>query len=92
MPINVLYHRLMHKRPEAKIMSYDLVPAPVPAPVFPVRLFTLAPKAAKRVRDFFTAELHNEHTRKAYLNAALLRCLKCLRRLLSSFIATMQQP
>jgi integrase/recombinase XerC len=27
------------------------------------------PKAAKRVRDFFTAQLHNDHTRKAYLNA-----------------------
>ena len=35
----------------------------------PARLFTPTPKAAKRVRDFFTAQLQNDHTRKAYLNA-----------------------
>jgi site-specific recombinase XerD len=28
------------------------------------------PKAARRVVDFFTAQINNDHTRKAYLNAA----------------------
>lgn len=32
-------------------------------------LFTPAPKAARRVLEFFTAQINNDHTRKAYLNA-----------------------
>jgi site-specific recombinase XerD len=32
-------------------------------------LFTPTPKAAKRVLEFFTAQVNNDHTRKAYLNA-----------------------
>src|SRR5215469_13935359 len=59
----------MYKRPDTGKMTQDLIPSPAPAPVFPVRLFTPTPKAAKRVRDFFTAELRNDHMRKAYLNA-----------------------
>jgi hypothetical protein len=35
-----------------------------------VALFTPAPKAAKRVLEFFTAQIDNHHTRKAYLNVA----------------------
>jgi integrase/recombinase XerC len=35
----------------------------------PARLFTPTPKAAKRVLEFFTAQITNDHTRKAYLNA-----------------------
>ena len=35
----------------------------------PASLFTPTPKAAKRVLDFFTAQINNRHTRKAYLNA-----------------------
>lgn len=38
----------------------------------PAPLFTptpKAPKAAKRVLEFFTAKVNNDHTRKAYLNA-----------------------
>ena len=31
--------------------------------------FTPTPKAAKRVLEFFTAQINNDHTRKAYLNA-----------------------
>jgi hypothetical protein len=38
--------------------------APAPAP-----LFTPTPKAAKRLLEFFTAQINNDHTRKAYLNA-----------------------
>ena len=33
------------------------------------RLFTPTPKAAQRVLEFFTAQINNDHTRKAYLNA-----------------------
>src|SRR5712691_7902819 len=49
-------------------MSGELVPSPAPA-VLPVRLFTPTPKAAKRVLEFFTTQIENDHTRKAYLNA-----------------------
>jgi len=35
----------------------------------PAPLFALTPKAAKRVLEFFTAQVNNDHTRKAYLNA-----------------------
>jgi hypothetical protein len=41
-----------------------LPPALQPAP-----LFTPTPKAARRVLEFFTAQINNDHTRKAYLNA-----------------------
>ena len=40
--------------------SHELQPAP---------LFSPTPKAAKRVLEFFTAQINNDHTRKAYLNA-----------------------
>ena len=42
---------------------------PLPPPVFQVALFAPTPKAAKRVLEFFTAQINNDHTRKAYLNA-----------------------
>ena len=35
----------------------------------PAPLFTPTPKAPKRVLEFFTAQINNRHTRKAYLNA-----------------------
>jgi hypothetical protein len=31
---------------------------------------TPAPKAAKRVLEFFTTQINNDHTRKVYLNVA----------------------
>jgi site-specific recombinase XerD len=37
--------------------------------VLPARLFAPTPKAARRVLEFFTAQINNDHTRKAYLNA-----------------------
>jgi len=41
-----------------------------PAPELqPSALFTPTPKAAKRVLEFFTAQINNDHTRRAYLNA-----------------------
>jgi site-specific recombinase XerD len=49
-------------------MTTDIIPSPAPA-VLPAQLFTPTPKAAKRVLEFFTARINNDHTRKAYLNA-----------------------
>jgi site-specific recombinase XerD len=43
---------------------------PLPASQVPARLFAPTPKAAQRVLEFFTAQINNDHTRKAYLNAA----------------------
>jgi site-specific recombinase XerD len=41
-----------------------------PAPdLVPARLFAPTPKAARRVLEFFTAQINNDHTRKSYLNA-----------------------
>jgi site-specific recombinase XerD len=40
--------------------ALSLAPAPLYAPT---------PKAAQRVLEFFTAQINNDHTRKAYLNA-----------------------
>jgi site-specific recombinase XerD len=49
-------------------MSHDLIPAPAPASV-PLPLFAPTPKAARRFFEFFTTQLNNDHTRKAYMNA-----------------------
>jgi site-specific recombinase XerD len=38
-------------------------------PLQPAPLFVPTPKAAQRVLEFFTAQINNDHTRKAYLNA-----------------------
>jgi site-specific recombinase XerD len=50
-------------------MSTALILSPAPGLV-PARLFAPTPKAAQRVVEFFTAQINNDHTRKAYLNAA----------------------
>ena len=49
-------------------MSTDLAISLDPA-VLPAKLFAPTEKAAKRVIEFFTAQINNDHTRKAYLNA-----------------------
>ena len=48
--------------------STEIIPAPA-AELRPAALFTPTPKAARRVLEFFTAQINNDHTRKAYLNA-----------------------
>jgi site-specific recombinase XerD len=45
-----------------------LVPSP-PTAVLPAAQFAPTPKAARRVLEFFTAQINNDHTRKSYLNA-----------------------
>ena len=49
-------------------MTTALILSPAPG-LLPARLFAPTPKAAKRVLEFFTAQINNDHTRKAYLNA-----------------------
>jgi hypothetical protein len=49
-------------------MSTELVPAS--PPMFQVSLFAPTPAASRRAIEFFTAQINNDHTRKAYLNAA----------------------
>jgi hypothetical protein len=48
------------------MMNIELFPARAAAAP---TLFTPTPKTAKRVLEFFTAQVNNDHTRKAYLNA-----------------------
>ncbi len=43
--------------------------APPSGEILPASLFAPTPKAAERVAEFFTAQINNDHTRKAYLNA-----------------------
>jgi site-specific recombinase XerD len=50
-------------------MTTALILSPAPG-LLPARLFAPTPKAAHRVVEFFTAQINNDHTRKAYLNAA----------------------
>jgi site-specific recombinase XerD len=45
-----------------------LVLSPAPT-VLPAPLFAPTPKAAQRFVEFFSAQINNDHTRKAYLNA-----------------------
>lgn len=37
--------------------------------LLPAGIYAPTPKAAQRVLEFFTAQINNDHTRKAYLNA-----------------------
>ena len=53
---------------DASHMSTEIILSPAPELQQPA-LFTPTPKAAKRVLEFFTAQINNDHTRKAYLNA-----------------------
>ena len=46
----------------------EIILSPAPA-LQPAPLFTPTPKAARRVLEFFTAQVNNDNTRKAYLNA-----------------------
>ena len=63
--------------PHAASVSASLAPSPAPVPVFRVALFTPTPKAAERVLDFFTSQINNDNTRKAYLNATKRFALWC---------------
>ena len=45
-------------------LTVALAPNLIPAP-----LFAPTPRAAQRFVEFFTAQINNDHTRRAYLNA-----------------------
>ena len=49
-------------------MTTELIAIPSPD-LPPAQFFAPTPKAAQRVVEFFTAQINNDHTRKAYLNA-----------------------
>jgi site-specific recombinase XerD len=49
-------------------MSHELTLTPSPD-LRPAPLFTPTPKAARRVLEFFTTQINNDHTRRAYANA-----------------------
>jgi len=49
-------------------MSTEIILSPALA-LQPAPPFTPTPEAARRVLEFFTAQVNNDHTRKAYLNA-----------------------
>ena len=49
-------------------MASDLILSPAPS-LTSIALYAPTPKAAQRVLEFFTAQINNDHTRKAYLNA-----------------------
>jgi len=49
-------------------MASDLILSPAPS-LTSAALYAPTPKAAQRVLEFFTAQINNDHTRKAYLNA-----------------------
>jgi site-specific recombinase XerD len=48
-------------------MTNEIILPPI-AQLTPAPIFAPTPKAAKRVLEFFTAQISNDHTRKAYLN------------------------
>ncbi len=50
-------------------MTGELILSPAPS-LIPAALYAPTPKAAQRVLEFFTAQINNDHTRRAYLNAA----------------------
>jgi site-specific recombinase XerD len=62
---NLLYHTLMKPVGDG---SKDLIVAS-PADLQPAPLFTPTRKAAQRFLEFFTAQINNAHTRRAYMNA-----------------------
>jgi site-specific recombinase XerD len=59
--------------------STEIILSPAPQ-LQPAALFTPTPKAARRVLEFFTAQINNDHTRRAYLNAARRFAAWCDRR------------
>ena len=52
----------------AHVSRTQLAIAPAPA-LLPAPLFAPTPRAARRFVEFFTAQINNDHTRRAYLNA-----------------------
>jgi len=56
-------------------MSTEIILSPAPELQQPMQ-FTTTPKGAKRVVEFFTAQINNDHTRKAYLRRCDELCIR----------------
>ena len=54
--------------PQTRRMTNEITIAPAPD-IQQAALFTPTLKAARRVLEFFTAQIDNDHTRRAYMNA-----------------------
>jgi hypothetical protein len=77
---NALYHTLDDRAGEPlkmRQMTTEIILAPSPD-LQPAPFFTPTPKAAKRVLEFFTGQVNNDHTRRAYYerNSALRRLVR----------------
>jgi site-specific recombinase XerD len=57
----------------------EIILSPAP-PVFLPAIFAPTPKASRRVLEFFTAQVNNDNTRKAYMNATRRFAAWCDRR------------
>jgi Phage integrase, N-terminal SAM-like domain len=83
--INALYHTLDEPgRGPVKVadihrVTTDIILAPSPD-LQPAPFFTPTPKAAKRVLEFFTGQINNDHTRRAYMNATRRFAAWCAQR------------
>jgi hypothetical protein len=82
---NVLYHTLDDRAGDQvkvadihRVTNYIIL-APSPD-LQPAPFFTPTPKAAKRVLEFFTGQINNDHTRRAYMNATRRFAAWCVQR------------
>jgi hypothetical protein len=57
-------------------MTTEVMLSPA-AHLAPAKLYAPTPKAARGVLESFTAQVNNDHTRKAYLNAARPFAARC---------------
>ena len=60
----------------APVGGTQLAVAPAPA-LLPAPLFTPTPRAVRRFVEFFTDQINNDHTRRAYVNATRRFSLWC---------------
>lgn len=61
------YHTPLWAASRGLAMSTELTISPG-REQHPAPLFTPTPQAAKRMLEFFTAQINNAHTRRAYMN------------------------
>src|ERR1700730_17758111 len=67
-------------------MTTEIIIAPLPD-LRPAPLFTPTPKAAKRVLEFFTGQINNDHTRRAYMNATRRFAAWCASKSIDELVA-----
>jgi site-specific recombinase XerD len=67
-------------------MTTEIILAPSPD-LQPAPFFTPTPKAAKRVLEFFTGQINNDHTRRAYMNATRRFAAWCASKSIDELVA-----